>query len=76
MTTIRDFINHPVLAIDPRSIPASKPIGRNLTCGARDFPARGTVIPPPSAFFKTPDLKGLPPLSALYSRPRSWLTQG
>ncbi len=72
MTTIRDFIRHPVWASDPQSIPAGIPIGRNEAQGAHDFPHM-PVLPPPTAFFVKPNLKGLPPFSALWSQPRTWL---
>ena len=70
MTTIRDFIRHPTPALDPRSIPEGRPVGKNETCGAHDFPHM-PVLPPPAAFFVAPDLRGLPPFRSLW-RPGIW----
>lgn len=75
MTTIRQFIEHPTPAIDPRSIPEGKPLSRTLAQGTMDrqFGKGQPVLPTPAAFFKRPNLKGLPPFSALWSQPRTWL---
>lgn len=72
MTTVRDFIQHPMPAYDPRSIPAGQPIGRNLTCGTKDFPHM-PILPPPTAFFVKPDLRGLLPFRCVWNRARTSL---